>query len=371
MFKSNYETRQILGGVLIAGTVILGSGCATASPATDAESLLQDILTEDGGPGVMAAVIRDGELIWSGQAGLADMEAGVPMTADTLMRIGSVSKPFTAVLALRLAELGRMDLDADIRGLLPELVEPERGMITPRMIGAHTSGIRHYDFSNILEANNFFFHQSLTDGNAAFFDNALVSVPGAEHHYTSIGFNFLGIAAERAAETDFATALVTYVTGPLRLENTMIDHALAIIPNRTRFYTRFPDGVTRNTYWRDSSDFYPSGGILSTARDLANLTAATFDGEWLSTASMELLHTEGTTTSGEGVDYSFGWQIQHDDEGKVDWFGHGGETNGAYAVVRYYPEHNLAVAGIMNANFAMGEPVFFDTITDDLADLFK
>jgi len=371
MFRTNTRPAAKFMGGVIAGSLLLATACANASPSDDADALLQHILDQDGGPGVMAAVMRDGELVWSGAAGLADMEANVAMSNETRMRIGSVSKPFTAVLALRIMDLGRMDLNADIRGLIPELAEPSNGTITPRHIGAHTSGIRHYDFSNLLEANNVFFHQNLTDGNAAFFDNELLSAPGAEHHYTSIGFNFLGIAAARAAELDFGTALATYVTQPLGLENTMIDHPMAVIANRTRFYTRFPDGVTRNTFWRDSSDFYPSGGILSTAEDLVRMTFATFEGDWLSDASRDLVQTEGTTSDGNGVGYTFGWQVHYGESGDVDWYGHGGETNGAYAVIRYYPEDDLIVAGIMNANFAVGEAVFFDTITDDLADLYR
>lgn len=343
--------------------------CIPAS-ADEADDILARILEEDGGPGVMAAVVRDGDVLWSGAAGLADVEAQVLLTPETPMRIGSVSKVLTAALVLRLAEQGRIDLDADLRGLLPELQTPAGAPVTARQFAGHVSGMRQYDFANYLEANNVFFYPSLTEANAQFFEGTFIAAPGEVHHYTSIGFNMLGIAAERASEMEFRTALETFVTAPLSLDHTVIDHPLEIVPGRTRFYTRFPDDVTRNTIWRDSSDYYPSGGMLSTATDLAQFTDAVFNGEWLNAESMEAIQTETRTSSGDAVGYTFGWQVHYAEDGSVDWYGHGGETNGAYAVVRYWPEHNIAVAAIMNANFAVGEPTFFEAITEELAPLY-
>jgi len=354
--------RAVIGAVFAAA--------ALPALAETPEDILARILEQDGGPGVMAAVVQDGEVVWSGAAGLADLEALVPLTGQTPMRIGSVSKTLTAALVLRLAEQGRLNLDADLRELIPELHTPDDATVTARQFAAHISGMRQYDFGNYLEANNVFFHPSLTDANAQFFDGAFIAAPGEEHHYTSIGFNMLGIAVERASEMEFSAALETAITAPLSLDHTMIDHPLDVVPNRTRFYTRFPDGVTRNTIWRDSSDYYPSGGMLSTATDLARITDAIFSGEWLNTGSMDAVRTEARTASGEATGYTFGWQIHFADDGTVDWYGHGGETNGAYAVVRYYPEHDLTVAGIMNANFVQGEPVFFNAVSEELARLF-
>lgn len=336
-----------------------------------ADALLADILDRDGGPGVMAAVAVDGEIVWSGAAGMADLEAGVALTPETRLRIGSVSKTITAALILRLAEQELIDLDADIRTLVPELTAPARGAITPRLIAAHLSGIRQYDFSDYLDANNVYFYPTLTEALARIAGDPLVHQPGEAHLYTSIGFNALGVAAERASGLSFEDAVARDVTGPLGLADTLIDHPLNIIARRSRFYTRFPDGVTRNTIWRDSSDYYPSGGMLSTAQDLVRFTAATFDGDWLSSNSRALLTQEAQTEAGAPTGYSFGWQVERDDAGAIVSFSHGGETNGAYALVRYFPETRLAVAGVMNANFATGEPYFFEAVGEVLPEMAR
>ena len=105
---------------------------------------------------------------------------------------------------------------------------------------------------------------------------------------------------------------------------------------------------------------------------MARLTGALFGGQWLTPESMELLRSE-ISTSGSApspTGYSFGWQVFRDDSGEVKYFEHGGETNGAYAFVRYFPGRKMAVAGVMNANFATGEPYFFKAISDDLPLIF-
>ena len=148
--------------LICTGALILAGASASAQSATlpearaEADALLSAVREQDRAPGMMAAVIQAGELIWSGAVGYADLETGVALSETTRMRIGSVSKPVTAVLALRLAEQGRLDLDGDLTDAIPELVEPEGGAITPRHLAYHTAGIRQYDFSNYLDANNVF-----------------------------------------------------------------------------------------------------------------------------------------------------------------------------------------------------------------------
>jgi CubicO group peptidase (beta-lactamase class C family) len=149
----------------------------------------------------------------------------------------------------------------------------------------------------------------------------------------------------------------------------MIDHPLELIERRTRFYTRFPDGVLRNTIWRDSSDYYPSGGVLSSAQDLVRFASAMFGGDYLNASSLQRLTTEQRNAAGEGVGYTFGWQIGHDTQGRL-FYEHGGETNGAYATLRYYPAERLAIAGIVNANWMGGRASFFDAIRNDLPALY-
>ncbi|TJZ57466.1 beta-lactamase family protein [Streptomyces piniterrae] len=95
-------------------------------------------------PGVYAEV-RDGDQIWRGASGVADVGTGRPVTPDMRQRVGSITKTFTAAAVMQQVEKGRIRLDAPIGDYLPRLVPGERGKkITVRMLLNHTSGITDY-----------------------------------------------------------------------------------------------------------------------------------------------------------------------------------------------------------------------------------
>ncbi|MEM8959836.1 MAG: serine hydrolase domain-containing protein [Acidobacteriota bacterium] len=352
--------------------VILLFACVSIAHATDpgaeASRLLAAALAEDRGPGAMAAVVRDGEVIWSDAVGWADLEAKVALTPDSLLRTGSVAKPLTAALVARLVAAGKLDIDAPVQ---KRVVELPHEAITARHLGTHTSGIRHYDFTNYDEANNTRFHTSLDEALATFLDDPLLTAPGQAFHYSSFGYNLLGVVAARAAEGSYAGALATWLTEPLGLDGIRIDHPLDIVPRRGRFYTIKPDGTVINTIWRDSSDYYPSGGLLATAEDLARFTWACFRGPLLDGAPRQLFTTPGAMADGDDSPYSFGWQVERDDDGAIIAYQHGGETNGAAAIVRFDPATGIAVAGLANYNFWYdGEPAFYATVSERIPALF-
>src|SRR3569833_3598687 len=97
-----------------------------------------------GMPGVFGEV-RDGEEVWRGAAGVADIRTGDPVTPDMRHRVGSISKTFTAAAVLHLVERGAIELDTPICNYLPRLMPEERGnTITVRMLINHTSGLADY-----------------------------------------------------------------------------------------------------------------------------------------------------------------------------------------------------------------------------------
>lgn len=373
----------------IAGCVSGGADTALADDRSrQADQLLHSILEADTGPGVMAAVVKNGELVWSSAAGVADLENGSVMTTDKRLRIGSVSKPLTAILALAMVQAVAFDIDADINQYVPEFSPPD-ATITSRQLGAHTSGIRHFDFANYSEANNMVYRQSLAETVENFASDPLLSVPGEAFHYSSHGFNLLGAALERAGEASFTTLFEYYVAKKVDLQNTRTDHPFDIIENRSGFYTVtianpvFPwmqDGAVINTIFRDSSDYYPSGGMLASAADLANFTYNVFVSDFLSAEMKSLITNPAMLNNGapaavEGGDgsifYSFGWELRKNSDGGIVSYGHNGETNGAYALIRYFPEDDMAIAAIANYNILGREPYFFKAMSEELPALFR
>ena len=94
-------------------------------------------------PGCALAIVKDGEVIYKKGYGMADLEHDVPITTKTIFSIGSISKQFTAMCILLLAEQNKISLDDDIRNYLPKF--PDYGhTITIRHLIHHISGIRDY-----------------------------------------------------------------------------------------------------------------------------------------------------------------------------------------------------------------------------------
>src|SRR4029079_1038163 len=97
-----------------------------------------------GMPGVFAEV-RDGDRVWRGASGVADVTTGHPVTPDMRHRVGSITKTFTAAAVLQQVERGQIRLEAPIGRYLPRLVPGARGdAITVRMLINHTSGLAEY-----------------------------------------------------------------------------------------------------------------------------------------------------------------------------------------------------------------------------------
>ena len=95
-------------------------------------------------PGAQVAVAVDGRTIWSAGFGYADIERELPITATTMLRIGSVSKPLTTDGVALLVQDGKLDLDAPVQPYVPTF-PLKRWPITPRQLAGHLSGIRHYN----------------------------------------------------------------------------------------------------------------------------------------------------------------------------------------------------------------------------------
>ncbi len=371
-------------------TLLVLFGAAVASWGAErnsaAEKLLMNTLAADHGSGVMAAVVIDGKLLWDGVAGSANLEERIALRHDHRLRVGSIAKPITAAMALKLVDQGRLELDVPIQTYVPDFPRKQKP-ITVRQLATHTSGIRQYDFSKFEEANNVRYLPNLEAGIKAWRDDPLVAEPGTKYHYSSLGYNLLGLVIEKAASASYPDALQTLIAKPLGLSGTGVNDSLKIIPNRGCFYTVtaknpvFPwmkDAELINTIFRDDSDCYPSGGVISSARDLAKFIHAIFATDFLSPESRALLTkparlNDGSAAvsgaGGNGTLQTFGFYELLNTEGEVFGYGHNGLTNGGYGLVRYYPGRRMAVAAAANYNH-MGDKKFFSFLGDDLPALF-
>jgi len=305
------------------------------------------VLAEAGpqAPAISFAV-RDGEQIYAYAWGVLRETTGEepqPTTSKTRFRIASISKPLTAISAALLWQRDQLDLDADIRLLLPEF-EEKKWKITARLLGAHLSGLRHYDgYSTPSESANDVIAEIADYG-----DDPLYAEPGTKYHYSTFGFNLLGAVVQRAAEQEFRVFLAEQVFAPLGMEDTIAEVHGTDLGEVAALYQTIPVTKARVEVPRNDIGYkWPGGGFLSTATDLVKMTSAVCDDRLLGAEARTLMQTRAQMNDGETISYSFGWNVSGGDKGPLR-MSHGGAQLGARSFVLVYPEQDLALAILAN-----------------------
>ena len=194
------------------------------------DAALASALNEKRIVGAVIAVMKEGELVHFKPYGLADREAGKPMTEDAIFRLASISKPIVTAAAMRMIELGKFALDTPVTDFLPDFKPKSPDGSTPtitiRHLLTHTAGLS-YDFLQPPEGPyNTIPVSAGIDGDFTMEDNlarmvraGLTFPPGAAWLY-SVATDVLGAVMAKAEGTDVEGAVQKYVTGPLRMTDT-------------------------------------------------------------------------------------------------------------------------------------------------------
>lgn len=301
-------------------------------------------------PALTVAVAVGDEVVLADGFGWSDPAARTPAGPASPFRIGSVSKLFTATAAARLAEAGRLDLDAPIGRYLPDL-PGALSSVTARQLAGHLGGVRHYRRDEFISTQPF---DEVTGSLDRFLADSLLHPPGAGYTYSSYGYNLLGAVLERASGTPFRLLIRSEVLAPLGLEATWAEEA-SRPSTGTRYYWQNRDGEVVEVPPADLSDRWPSGGYVSTAADLARFGTGVLRDDYLSPAARTQLFTSQRTAGGAATRVGLGWRVGTDAEGRP-YVHHGGEALGSRAFLLVYPEARVAVALLTNLSFApLGE----------------
>jgi CubicO group peptidase (beta-lactamase class C family) len=306
------------------------------------EELVIGAMSTDSIPGLTISVAVGGKPVLSRAFGLQDVENVVPARNQTVFRLASVSKPISAVLALRLAQAGRLDLDAPVQRYVPAF--PARhGLITSRLLLAHLSGIRHY--RNYGEINSKTSYASLTHAMGIFQDDPLVAPPGSRFAYTTFGYTLLGAVLEAACGAGFKTCLKQWVLAPAGLDRIAVDEVHTLIPNRSRGYGKDRSGHIINTDLLDTSNRVPGGGLAGTASELVRFALAVRDGSLLEPEMRDAMWRSQRQADGASTGYGLGWFLWKERPGTV---GHGGGQAGATSILLVEPASGAVVAVLSN-----------------------
>lgn len=328
------------------GAVAQQKGLAPEKRA-EIEKAVSSFMSANSVPGIGAAVVLDGDPVWSAGFGMADLENSSPATSSTLFRLGSISKPITAVAILQLNERGKLDLDAPVQKYCPAF--PQKGSpITSRELLGHLGGIRHYnpDGKGDIPEDSARHFTSMEESLRIFVNDPLVAKPGTKFNYSTYGYTLLGCVLEGAASQKYVDYVKENVFRPAGMQQTQADDFFAVIPHRTRWYHRDKAGLVRNAGVLDSSYKIPGGGWISSADDMARFEAAILADKLLQRATTDLMWTSQTTADGKMTGYGLGW-------GLVDKFGvhilaHTGGQQGTSTAFAVVPERRAGVVVLAN-----------------------
>ena len=267
--------------VLVAAAPVAAPGARAAALAERVDAVFADIGADE--PGCNVGVIRDGRWVHRAGYGLANLELAVPLDGSQVHRMGSVSKQFTAMAVLLLAEEGRVDLDADIHHYLPDL--PDYGApVTVRAMLGHTSGMGDYDLiAGSYEgprADNAIDLRSAAGGPfrlgnedyltidefyAVVRQVPLAQEPGAGFLYSNLAYFLLSMLVEEVSGETLRAYAERRIFAPLGMLDTFFsDDPVEVVRNRASGYKRRDDG----TYVTDMTNlFWVGDGGLHTHLD--------------------------------------------------------------------------------------------------------
>lgn len=357
----------LYASVLSISTFAQSNESLPAAAVTGVEKAITAYMSKHQVPGLSIAISRNNQIRWERGYGIADLENFVPVKAATVFPIASLTKSITAAAAYKLAEEGKLDLDAPIQKYVPEF--PDKGApITIRHLLRHTSGIRHYKGDE--EYINTRHYKNILESLAAFKNDKLEHPPGTSITYSSYAYTLLGMAVERASGMSFMQYLQERVFKPAGMTNTRDYDVFEIIPNRSEGYEVTAEGKLRNAKFVDPSNRIPGGGLVSTAGDVARFTNAMQGNQLLKKASFQEM-TSPLILNGKSHPLGAGWAIgtaqwlpDRDAREGVIWSG--GNILGATSIIYMIPEHGYSVVILTNVQ---DKGTVLLMLADDLTDI--
>jgi CubicO group peptidase (beta-lactamase class C family) len=341
------------------------------------EQLVTEAMQTAKVPGAALAIVHQRKVIYARGFGVTSVEdGGIPVTAQTIFRIGSTSKPLTTTAVMRLVEAGQLELDTPINEIVPDLQFSVPGAInevTLRHLLSHTAALptaaEHYGSREAA---------GLREG--VYKDIAgypLVAPVGKIWSYSNPGINLAGYLAELVSGKPYSQLMQELVFDPLEMKRTTLDPTIAMTYPVAQSHTLDADGNLKvDHHYADNTMHYPSGFVMSTVLDLANfaimhLSGGSFAGKQIlspeSVAEMHKPHVRFPSFTDDG----YGLTLSSFNYKGVRQVGHGGRISSFASSFEFVPETGTAVIIQANNSALWGhqENVITRFVLDGLLDL--
>lgn len=341
----------LLTAVSASASGIFPSASAVSAQALDGRFLDRAIdsiaaahLADGTVAGLTVGVMRDGVLLHHRSYGYADLEMSVRTPPDAVYQVGSVTKQFTAVLALQLVGEGRLDLDADLREYLPDFDTGGRTVPVRRLLD-HTSGMKGY--TEMVEFGPLRVQGLPRDTLVRMVEAAPWNFePGEALIYNNSGYFLMGLILEEITGKSYENLLRERIFEPAGMDRSHYCSNTRIVEDRARGYAATREGGMQRAGYLDHRWPYAAGSVCSTARDLLRWNHLLHQEGFLASDLYNLLVTPEPLVDGLPVRYAKGMAAVADEHGDV--LAHGGGIDGFLTAARHYPEHELTVVVLQN-----------------------
>jgi CubicO group peptidase (beta-lactamase class C family) len=360
------------------------------SEKTDLDDFILERMKADNAPGLAACIVKKDKLVWAKGFGWADIENKIPMTADTIQNIGSISKTITATAVMQLWEKGAFKLDDDVNSYLAFKVRNPRfpdDPITFRQLLTHKSSIKDgpaYENSYACGDPTI----SLKDWIEGYFkpegkyynskENFHIWKPGTEtipkgpRAYTNVGFGLLGYLVEVISGEDFAQYCKKNILILLGMKHTGWSLADVDVSNHAVPYSYIPqdfkpeEGMSPESllprYGKDRQSIkkgdyfahclysfpnYPDGLIRTSVRELSQFLRAYINDGFYEDKRILQKETVQTMLSEQHSGQGLCWFKEKLDNGDTVW-GHGGGDPGVMTLMLFRPKDGAGVVFFFN-----------------------
>jgi CubicO group peptidase (beta-lactamase class C family) len=219
--------------------------------------------------GLSIALVDDQRIVWSQGFGHADLARKTLASANTLYRVGSISKLFTSAAAMQLAERGRLDIDQPVQKVLPDfalLTRQAQAAVTPRQLMTHHSGLSRDKLQDFHAATPAPISELVSYLN----QTPLAYPSGKVFSYSNLGFSILGHAVQSASGVPFAQHMQQELLAPLGMHDSSFSTSFA---QSDRMSLGYKQGVPQKEWpIRD----VPAGGLNASVTDLARFMSMVF-----------------------------------------------------------------------------------------------
>ena len=304
-----------------------------------------------GEPGATVLILRGDSVVFEKGYGIADMETMTPADGGTFWNIASVSKQFSGVALMMLADEGKLSLDDNVKKWFPHFKAPFYEKITLKHLLSHTSGI-----PDARDRSDRTFVTTATDTvSYSYLENLekLNFEPGTSYEYMNPTFQLMYTIIEKASGMKFDDFMRARIFDPAGMKESVYFEAERVIPRMAHGYLKNSDSTGFMQFDYGEESFFATkadGGLYTSVREFVKWEKALRDNLLISEETLKMAQTPKISISEmPGHSYGYGWFIEQR-AGYPDKIYHTGDNGGFQIYAARYPEQQILILIFSNRN---------------------